>query len=218
MNSYLTRIAINPRRRASRRVMSSPHYMHGAVNACYPQDARPTRLLWRVDHTESAFYLYLVGDVRPDPAGFVEEHGWEVPNSWQTRDYMPILAGVKEGGQYGFRLAANPVRNISGSNEVKAARGKRLAHVTVTQQLGWFLERVHRWGFSVGDRLSPSVRIVERRALQFRRQERRVTIGMAVFEGFLTVTDADVLRERMLGGVGPAKAYGCGLLTLAPLA
>jgi CRISPR system Cascade subunit CasE len=45
----------------------------------------------------------------------------------------------------------------------------------------------------------------------------RVSLVTATYEGRLRVTDVDVLRERLLGGVGPAKAYGCGLLTLAPL-
>ena len=32
-----------------------------------------------------------------------------------------------------------------------------------------------------------------------------------------TGTDTDLLRTTLLSGLGPAKRYGCGLLTLAPL-
>lgn len=39
----------------------------------------------------------------------------------------------------------------------------------------------------------------------------------ATFEGRLRITDPVVFTERLLGGIGPAKSYGCGLLTLAPL-
>ena len=31
----------------------------------------------------------------------------------------------------------------------------------------------------------------------------------------LEVTDADLLRRTLISGLGPAKAYGCGLMTLA---
>jgi len=31
------------------------------------------------------------------------------------------------------------------------------------------------------------------------------------------VTDAERLKEVLVTGIGHAKAYGCGLLTLAPL-
>ncbi|MDQ0745874.1 hypothetical protein QF034_000105 [Streptomyces africanus] len=45
----------------------------------------------------------------------------------------------------------------------------------------------------------------------------RVTLSTATFEGRLRVTDPDTLRASLLGGIGPAKGYGQGLLTLAPL-
>jgi CRISPR system Cascade subunit CasE len=45
----------------------------------------------------------------------------------------------------------------------------------------------------------------------------RVSLATATYQGRLRVTDADLLRDKLLTGIGPAKAYGCGLLTLAPL-
>jgi CRISPR system Cascade subunit CasE len=40
---------------------------------------------------------------------------------------------------------------------------------------------------------------------------------MATYDGILTVTDPALLRRALCHGVGRAKAYGCGLLTLAPV-
>ncbi len=37
-----------------------------------------------------------------------------------------------------------------------------------------------------------------------------------VYEGLLKVTDIDLLRQALRQGIGPAKAYGFGLLSLAP--
>ncbi|MGW1224627.1 type I-E CRISPR-associated protein Cas6/Cse3/CasE [Streptomyces sp. NPDC002530] len=48
-------------------------------------------------------------------------------------------------------------------------------------------------------------------------KEAHVVMNSVTFEGSLRITDPDVLAERLLGGIGPSKAYGCGLLTLAPL-
>ena len=36
-----------------------------------------------------------------------------------------------------------------------------------------------------------------------------------VFEGVLTVTDADAFRNALVNGIGREKAYGMGLLTIA---
>ncbi|CAM5647175.1 hypothetical protein STENM327S_06149 [Streptomyces tendae] len=61
--------------------------------------------------------------------------------------------------------------------------------------------------------------IVARDILRFRKVRRstRHSVPTATFEGRLHATDPDALRATLLGGIGPAKGYGQGLLTLAPL-
>ncbi|MBI5948776.1 MAG: type I-E CRISPR-associated protein Cas6/Cse3/CasE [Chloroflexi bacterium] len=46
-------------------------------------------------------------------------------------------------------------------------------------------------------------------------RDRRVTFGTALFEGQLVVTDAAKFRDAWATGIGPGKAFGCGLLSLA---
>lgn len=222
MTPFLTRIEINPRRRASQRVLASPHRMHGAVNLCFPPSTVAGRTLWRIDRTTTATYLYLVSDVAPDATGFVEEHGWPAAGGWITRDYGSVLDKVRDGASFSFRLAANPVRHRRPASEADVAgvsertRGKRVAHVTAAHQMAWLIGRATDWGFEVGTVEEPTARIVERRVLVFPRAGQDVTVGLAVFEGLLKVIDAAELRRRLVQGIGPAKAYGCGLLTLAP--
>jgi CRISPR system Cascade subunit CasE len=48
-----------------------------------------------------------------------------------------------------------------------------------------------------------------------RRQDRRLTFGTALFEGELVVTDPEAFRRAWAEGIGPGKAFGCGLLSLA---
>ena len=62
----------------------------------------------------------------------------------------------------------------------------------------------------------PDLAIIGRDIASFRRSGRRVTLARATYQGRLAVTDPDLLRAAMVNGMGPAKAYGCGLLTLAP--
>lgn len=50
-----------------------------------------------------------------------------------------------------------------------------------------------------------------------RKSMSQVTIRETQFDGTLTIRDPDSLRDAMVRGIGPAKGYGCGLLTLAPL-
>lgn len=76
-----------------------------------------------------------------------------------------------------------------------------------------------RHGFTVppGEQKEPDVAVRGREQVTFQRQGANVTLSTAVFEGRLHVTDADALRSALVSGIGPAKGYGCGLLTLAPV-
>jgi CRISPR system Cascade subunit CasE len=53
--------------------------------------------------------------------------------------------------------------------------------------------------------------------LRGRTANRLVTLAGVLFEGLLEVTDPDNLRLAIREGIGPGKAIGCGLLSVAPL-
>jgi CRISPR system Cascade subunit CasE len=62
------------------------------------------------------------------------------------------------------------------------------------------------------------LRLLSREKVTFRRGTspgRRVTVMRVGYEGLMEVADAEVLRTSLTAGVGHARAYGCGLLTLA---
>ncbi|MEV6133689.1 type I-E CRISPR-associated protein Cas6/Cse3/CasE [Streptomyces violaceusniger] len=65
----------------------------------------------------------------------------------------------------------------------------------------------------------PSVTLIVGDILRFRKRADgpRITIATATFQGRPRVTDPDALHAALLTGIGPAKGYGQGLLTLAPL-
>ncbi|WP_258184643.1 MULTISPECIES: type I-E CRISPR-associated protein Cas6/Cse3/CasE [unclassified Bifidobacterium] len=45
-----------------------------------------------------------------------------------------------------------------------------------------------------------------------------MTLASATFDGVLVVDDPDLLRHALVEGIGRAKGYGFGLMTLVPLA
>ena len=134
---------------------------------------------------------------------------------WQTRDYSGVLDALEEGARFSFRLRANPVHSISSD---ASRQTKPVAHASVKYQQAWLLDRCRRNGFEIPDGPDGAelLRIVERGVMRFGRSGgHRVTIGYATFEGVLQVTDTESLRRALVSGIGRAKAYGCGLLTLA---
>lgn len=216
---YLTRMYLNQHRRGAARLMASPQRMHAAVMSSFPPDVAATdsgRPLWRVDCQEDRVALMVASPDEPDMSHLVEQAGWQTGEMWQTRPYGPFLESLDAGQRWAFRLNANPT--YSGRKEGWHDTKPR-GHTTAKHQERWFLERCARWGFEVPDGPTgdSDLRIVDRRTLRFRRNDGHVTLTTATYEGLLVVADAALLRNALKLGVGRGKAYGCGLLTLAPL-
>lgn len=223
---YLSRIQLNPGRRDSRKLLGSPQAMHAAVHCAFPQsDDDRGRVLWRIDRDGSRVWLYVVSAPRPDFEHLVEQAGWpNTDHGWDSREYRPLLERLDMGQRWAFRLTANPTRSTrkhgrTGSGphpDNDAGKSRRYGHVTVAQQLGWLVQRTDRWGFTLPDDGAGTL-VHDRGVRRFNRRGRTVTIATASYSGVLEVSDAALLRQVLVTGAGPSKAYGCGLLTLAPV-
>lgn len=205
----LTRTFLNTRQPNARKLLASPQVMHAAVMAAFGPDMSE-RTLWRVDHDSPLRpTLFIVSPQPPDLAHLDQQAGWPEGRA-RSAAYGPFLEGLEEGQVWAFRLVANPTHRAQ-------IDGRKLtvAHVTVRQQLRWLQERCEAWGFSIGPEEEPTALVTGRQVKRFRRQGSQVTLGTARFEGVLTVTDATALARALSTGMGRAKAYGCGLMTLA---
>ncbi|MGL5864770.1 MAG: type I-E CRISPR-associated protein Cas6/Cse3/CasE [Dermatophilaceae bacterium] len=235
---HLSKIPLNPLRRGSQRLVANPHRMHAAVLGGIGVQPVSERVLWRVDEAPHRHDLLVLTQSRPSWQHLVEQAGWPGADGSDAvvRDISPVLDLLAPGRQFSFRVRANPVSSLRRPERPTAAqeralarpdrrRGVRVGHRTASHQLGWFTDRAspdrHPWGFVLRQPESEttgSARLVERRRERFSKAPggSPVTIDTATFEGVLTVVDAERFRDVLLGGLGGAKAYGCGLLTVAP--
>jgi len=225
---YLTRFRINIARIGARRLLSSPQVMHAAVLSSFAEAPKPDadgpRILWRVDRDgAAATYLYIVSPARPDLTHLVEQAGWPETGRWETFEYGPFLNRLTKGEQWAFRLTANPVHTARRKNDEPT---KITAHVGLRHQIDWLLKRQEHAGFRIVEK-APERRLIpeldryellvhNRRNLVFRKggQKDPVTVVAVTYDGRLEVTDPDALRRTLTHGLGRAKAYGCGLMTL----
>lgn len=214
--TYLTQMTLNPARRAAGRLLGSPRAMHAAVLAGYAGD--PGRILWRVDRGERhEATLYVVGPVEPDLTHLVEQIGWPLTQTWRTTSYDPFLRRLGPGQSWHYRIMANPTYTTAPGD---GRRGTVRPHVTAGHQEQWLRQKAVGWGFAVADG-GEGVLATRRSSDAFTKKDdetaRRVTLARVQLEGILTVQDADALRAALVQGMGRAKAYGCGLMTLAPV-
>ena len=215
---YLSRIALNANRRETMRVLALPQVLHGAVESSFPRsaDRNRERTLWRVDYLKETCYLLVLSKQRPDFTQIAEQFGYPyAERPWETKDYDQLLARLQLGQVWRFRLRANPVHSSFQEKGEPSGRGKVFAHVTQEQQRQWFFERAEACGFMLKEN---AFDIVHTEWKRFRKAEgsgHQVTLRTATFEGVLTVSDPERFRQSLVSGIGRAKAYGCGLLTIA---
>lgn len=225
---YLTRFRINTARLGARRLLSSPQRLHAAVMSSFAEipviGGDGPRVLWRVDATSRAeTCLYIVSPAKPDLTHLVEQAGWPETGRWETYDYAPLLDRLSPGDRWSFRLTANPVHTARRRDDEPT---KITAHVGVRHQTRWLLQRQESAGFKILERprrhAGPEDNEYElvvhnRRQLNFGKggQRQRVTLVTVTFDGLLEVVDAEAFRRTLTRGLGRAKAYGCGLMTLA---
>jgi CRISPR system Cascade subunit CasE len=238
---YLSRIYLNPARRHARRLLVDPQATHAIVLAGLPTQPVHERVLWRLDAQSSRRpALFVLTHTPPSWEHLTEQAGWPSSDTADDpqvtiRDYKPLLDRLKCGDEYAFRLTANPVQTtkhpvaptlsqLARSENGSRGRSVRVGHRTVATQTAWLLDRGQRWGFEIPNstargpdgKPAPDVAVVARTRIAFRHKPKPVVVQVVSYEGRIRVTNAELLRQAMLNGLGPAKAYGCGLMTLAP--
>jgi CRISPR system Cascade subunit CasE len=146
-----------------------------------------------------------------------------------VRPFNPQYAA---GERLRFRLRANPTKRLRANKEGpdSGKPGKRIGLSTEAEQIRWLLHKGEDGGFRVPGEWLEARRPETNEPIQipnFRldvipegrdRNDKPGHAGnfLAVrFEGMLIVTDLAKFRETVTGGLGSAKAFGFGLLSVA---
>lgn len=209
---YLSRVEINPRLRACMIALYSPQRLHAMIAASFPNpidNLVVRRHIWRIDKLNHSLYILVVSPNKPDFTHLIEQIGWPAAEQkWETALYDPFLEQLNYGQQWQFRLRANPTCSKKDIQDLNI-RGKVIPCLKIEEQMKWFETKMMKCGAALN-----GFELTSREVSQFARNGNTITLNTATFEGILTITDSDLIREAMIDGIGRAKAYGCGLLTL----
>lgn len=213
---YMTRVKLNPAKRETMRALANVSELHSMIENAFSNDraSNPQRRLWRLDRFENALYLLIVSEEAGDFSEIAKTYNFDDVQP-ETKSYDGFLDRLAVGQRWRFRLRANPINAVSQRNRGGDERGRIHAHVTIEQQKKWLMERQEKLGIRLDENTTD---VIESRWHRFSKSGQgsaKVTFKAATYEGILTVTDVEKLRDALVNGVGRAKAYGCGLLTLA---
>lgn len=224
--AYLSRIYLNPLRRQTQAFLGNPEKMHAAVLNGIPTQPVTERILWRVEPDPShRAELLVLSQTRPSWEALIEQAGW--PNADQpqarTADLQPLLDTIHLGRSFRLRVRVNPVVCTKAPPPSDPGRTRTRGHpvpVKSQDQPLWILDRLPGWGYqptanSIGQ---PELVQLERASIRFTRRPATppVTLAAATFDARVTIADPAAATQSIMKGVGRARAYGFGLITLAP--
>lgn len=237
---YLSRLILNPRSRAVRRDLADCQALHRTIMGAFPElpdvDDPRARLgvLYRLEAEPRTGQLRLLVQSRPAPDWSRLEPGYLLdtgggPENPACKEVGHLYARVAAGMTFVFRLQANPTRKIDTRSGPDGQRrnGHRVELVGEEAQLDWLQRKAAIAGFELlSVRASPIVPNVVAApggkltgfhpgAGDTSAGARRMTFAAVRFDGQLRVVDADRFRAALEDGIGPAKAYGFGLLSIA---
>ena len=217
---YLSRLILNPRNRSAQRDLANCQSMHQTVMSAFPPlDGQAARaqlgVLFRVDHEAGTgrTVVLVQSKTEPDWSRLPEGYTLGAPVG---KSVGMQYGQIREGRILRFRLLGNPTRKIdtkSGPNGEKR-NGHRVELFREADQLAWLERKALDAGFQPVE-----VQIVGKgSALEAkgRHPAGDLVLKGVVFEGRLQVRDQARFIETLERGVGPGKAYGFGLLSIAP--
>lgn len=204
---YLTKLSLNHKGILARRDLGDAYELHRTLVRAFvsTSEEKAPRFLWRLELSEK---------LATPPAVLVQA---KTPGNWSILERIPgYLAGpvqmkivaldkmLKAGILCRFRLLANPT----------VTRGGRRYGLVNRQELdNWLYRQGERHGFSIKDHS-----IIARRILKsIRKSPSSLCLSQACFEGILEVCSVNDIYNAAVAGIGPGKAFGCGMLSLAPL-
>jgi len=234
---HLSRLVLNPRSRAVRNDLSDCRSLHRTILSAFPQAQKEQGgaraefgLLFRADAEPRSGRITLLvqSSVEPDwsraPKDYLLDDFGELDNPAVKR-IDEVYDALGKGARLRFRLRANPTKRLPLliENRVGKERGKRVEIFREEDQLAWLARKAGEHGFRLlAARINPKVLNAranpESKVIGWRDRSRPpMKFGSALFDGELEIADAEKFRQTLAGGIGSGKAYGFGLLSIAPI-
>lgn len=224
----LSRLILNPRSRRVWRDLADCQEMHRTVMSAFPQRDGSARaacgVLYRVELRDLRRPQVLVQSrVEPDWSDLPEAYLLRLLDNPGVRSLDPVIRRLDAGNRLRFRLHANPTKRVAAAPDAGRSdlRGKRMELRRPEEQEAWLHRKAEDGGFElVSVQARPdvaNVRTVPNDRRLGHRDGSLLTFGAVTFDGVLRVVDADRFRETLHHGIGSGKAYGFGLLSVAPL-
>lgn len=171
--------------------ISNPYNAHKALWKTFPGREKDNRdFLYRMDKKEDVYIVIMLSESKPEATIDLD----------LIRIVEPQIVFKKEK-PYRFSLRANPVKRLSEQRVRVPLVGEENLNIWLSKKL-------------TGVAKLFDVTTVSRANLNFCKGDNWGKITTVDFEGVIQCEDPQNLLNLVRSGIGPAKAFGCGLLLL----
>lgn len=200
---YLTRLTLDPRSAQARRDLADAYEMHRTLARAFVADEQsaPARFLWRLEAGSNAWATptVLVQSAQAGNWSAVQDQPNYLQHEIESK-LFDLQTWIEGGARYRFRLLANPT---------VTRQGKRYGLVGEQEQLAWLSRQGERHGF-----VAEAALVTASDVLASRKGDSRISLQRVCFEGRLQVRELAAFSRALEQGIGPGKAFGCGLLSV----
>ncbi|MEU5512587.1 type I-E CRISPR-associated protein Cas6/Cse3/CasE [Streptomyces fungicidicus] len=214
MNGHpeIARIRLNPHSRDVQRDLRDATQMHRTVMRMVPDNLgdaprHQAGLLYRLEETDTVTTL-LVQGAQLDPTRLPTGYGQA-----DVKSLAPMFTALRKDLGVHYRIVLNPAKRERLSLQEKNNRG-RITPLSGTDADLWWLRRAAQSGLHIHILTPTNMEPARPRG----KDASRMRHSLIRYDGTATVTDPTALTDALLNGIGRAKSYGAGLLSLAPAA
>jgi CRISPR system Cascade subunit CasE len=201
--SYLSRVRVD-KGEAARLRLGDTYAWHQQLWRVFPrEDGAPRDFLFRLDDRRGTFRVLVLS---PEPPTVPDWGSWEV---------KAVADSFLSHDRYAFQIRANPtikrvVRDAAGGRK---KNGRRTGIYDPQELNAWIRQKALQSGIEIIDcSAGPAIH-----GYFVKKGQRGKHIAVD-FQGLLRVADRAAFEEAFRTGIGPAKAFGFGLLMLQPAA
>lgn len=218
MNIWLTRIVPEPRSREALRDLGGSQSavgLHRRLMSLYPTDAGPDPrvrfgILFRIEDTPTGPHILLQSTHEPDLTRLPDGYGTS-----RTRPLDALLDALRPGLNVRYRCVASAVRK-------PGATTRQLYNLPPVVPLrgpaaeDWWIRQADTAGLKPLTLHSQPLDAARGVREDRTGSKQRIRHARTRFDGTAAIIDPGLLRTKITLGIGRGKAYGCGLLSIAP--
>lgn len=207
---YLSKLLLDPASHQVQREVANRYELHRSLTAQFPLETRENiNLLYRIEFPDRQVYqsIVLLVQTQNEPVWTALVESGLLIEQPQVKLFDPH---IPDRSDFYFRLLGNPTVR----RKLEDGSSKRVGLYTMEEQNDWIRRKAEQSGFQINALTLTDQGMVE----SIKRKDDctfHIKHQSVQFDGILTVTKPEQFENALVNGIGSAKGFGFGLLSLA---